>query len=204
MEINNILMIFSFWDEQKGPQVFDCNQEITHDINTISIQCFMSCFHLFSTGLAKQSKKPPMKLTLPLPNYGKIARIYFGSWEDIEVRGKFRAFGVFFVLDNVGTLEELLFDSIIGKLNLSDNPFQEDLIQTLENSINRQLRPAFDAETAIQSIKSRLITVQNLTRIYKTQELRLMAKSLGIPLTRKSKKILAKDILILLIKDERD
>lgn len=145
-----------------------------------------------------------MKLTLPLPNYGKIARIYFGSWEDIEVRGKFRAFGVFFVLDNVGTLEELLFDSIIGKLNLSDNPFQEDLIQTLENSINRQLRPAFDAETAIQSIKSRLITVQNLTRIYKTQELRLMAKSLGIPLTRKSKKILAKDILILLIKDERD
>ena len=39
----------TIWDEEKGPHVYDCNQEITHDVNTISIQCFMSCFHLFST-----------------------------------------------------------------------------------------------------------------------------------------------------------
>ncbi len=196
-------MIFSFWDEQKGPQVYDCNQEITHDINTISIQCFMSCFHLFSTGLAKQSKKPPMRLTLPLPNYGKIARIYFGSWEDTTVRGKFRAFGVFFVLDNVGTLEELFFDIIVDKLNLSESPFQNDLMQILEKSISSRVRPSFNAETAINRIKSRLITIHDLTRIYKTQELKLMARNLGLTTSRKSKKRLATDILVLLINIEK-
>lgn len=197
-------MIFSYWDEQKGPQVYDCNQEITRDINTISIQCFMSCFHLFATGLAEQSKKPPTRLTLPLPNYGKIARIYFGSWEDPNVRGQFRAFGVFFILEEVGTLEELLFDTIIDKLKLSENPFQNELINILEKSFSRQGRPTFDAETAINSIKSRIITIQDLTRIYKTQELRAMARNLGLLTTRKSKKNLATDILNLLINIEKE
>jgi hypothetical protein len=194
-------MIFSFWDEQRGPQVHDCNQEITPDINTISIQCFMSCFHLFSTGLGKQSKNPPMRLTLPLPNYRKVARIYFGSWEDSEVRGRFRAFGIFFVLNNINTLEELFFDTIIEKINLSENPFQINLMQMLEKSISKHVRPMFKAETAINQIKLRLITIPDLMKIYKIQELRSMAKNLGVPTTRKSKKRLATDILVFLIKE---
>ncbi|MFX1507288.1 MAG: hypothetical protein ACFFDC_14495 [Promethearchaeota archaeon] len=197
-------MIFSFWDEQQGPQVHDCNQEITPDINTISIQCFMSCFHLFSTGLNKQSKNPPIRLTLPLPNYGKVARIYFGSWEDSKVRGRFRAFGIFFILENISTLEELFFDTIIERINLSENPFQINLIQILEKSISKHVRPIFDAETAINQVKLRLITTQDLTRIYKIQELRPMAKTLGLSTTRKSKKMLATDILVFLIKDENE
>ena len=204
MEINDILMILSFWDEQRGPQVHDCNQEITPDINTISIQCFMSCFHLFSTGLSKQSKNPPMRLTLPLPNYEKVARIYFGSWEDSEVRGRFRAFGIFFVLENISTLVELFFDTIIEKINLSENPFQINLMQILEKSISKHVRPAFEAETAINQIKLKLITTQDLMRIYKIQELQSMAKILGIPITQKSKKRLATDILVFLIKDEKE
>ncbi|MFX0210036.1 MAG: hypothetical protein ACFFDT_28910 [Candidatus Hodarchaeota archaeon] len=204
MELNDILMILSFWDEQRGPQVHDCNQEITPDINTISIQCFMSCFHLFSTGLGKQSKNPPIRLTLPLPNYGKVARIYFGSWEDSKVRGQFRAFGIFFVLENISTLEELFFDIIIERINLSENPFQINLMQRLEKSISMHVKPTFNAENAINQVKLRLITTQDLTRIYKIQELRSMAGTLGLSTTRKSKKRLATDILVFLIKDEKE
>ncbi|MFX1516642.1 MAG: hypothetical protein ACFFC6_10055 [Promethearchaeota archaeon] len=200
MEFKNILMIFSFWDEQKGPRVYDCNQEITPDINTISIQCFMSCFHLFSAGL----KEMKMKLTLPLPNYGKEARLYFGSWEDPQVRGHFRAFGLFFVLDTIGPLEELFFDAVIEKLKLSDNPFQDDLIQVLEEYIDSQTRPIFDAEFVMDRIKSKIITTHDLSRVYKTQELEIMAKNLGLSTTKKSKNEIAAEIMNSLIKSERE
>ena len=199
MEFKDILMIFSFWDEQKGPRVYDCNQEITPDINTISIQCFMSCFHLFSTGL----KKMKMKLTLPLPNYRKEARIYFGSWEDSNVRGRFRAFGLFFVLNNIGALEELFFDTIIDKLKLSDNPFQDDLIQILEEYIDSQTRPIFEAKVVMNRIKAKIITVHDLTNVYKTQELEVMAKNLGLSTVQKSKNAIAAEIMNSLIKSKK-
>lgn len=204
MEFINILLILSLWDEQKGPTVYDCNQEITQNVNAISIQCFMPCFHLFSSGLDEQSKKPPMKLTLPLPNYGKLARIYFGCWEDADVRGEFRAFGIFFILKNIESLEELFFDTIIGKLKLTENFFKKDLMRIIVKSFNIRTRTSFDAETALNNIKARLITINHLTNIYKTQELKLIAKKLGIAATRRSKKKLATDILISLLDIEID
>ncbi|MFX1285840.1 MAG: hypothetical protein ACFFB5_19520 [Promethearchaeota archaeon] len=204
MELDNILMILSLWDEQKGPTVYDCNQEITHYVNAISIQCFMPCFHLFSSGLAQQSKKPPMILTLPLPNYEKVARIYFGSWEDSQIRGQFRAFGIFFILDNFGPLEELFFDTLIEKLELTKDLFMNDLMMILERSISRQKGPSFDAGTALNSIKARLITTHDLLSIYKIDELKLIAKKLGIAPIQISKEKLASDILISLLKKKRN
>ncbi|MHA2245643.1 MAG: hypothetical protein ACXADY_11820 [Candidatus Hodarchaeales archaeon] len=200
LEFNNILLVLSLWDEQKGPTVYDCNQAITQNVNAISIQCFMPCFHLFSSGLAEQSKKPPMKLTLPLPNYEKFARIYFGCWEDPKIRGEFRAFGIFIILSHIQSLEELFFDTIIGKLKLTEDFFKKDLKRTLVKSFNIRTRTSFDAETALNNIKARLITINHLTNIYKTQELKLIAKKLGITaIPRRSKKKLATDILISLL-----
>ncbi len=199
MKLNKILVLLTIWDEEMGPTIHDANHSITPKIQAIAIQCFMPCLHLFSSGLDKQSGKPPMKLTLPLPHFGKVARIYFSSWEDKMVRGLYRAFGIFFISNEMNSLEELFFDAVINKLEISEEIFRENLMSLLAEFLNPRNSKSFDVNAELNAIKERLITSSDLIKLYNGNELRLIGKKLGIPLHQKSKKKLANSILISLL-----
>lgn len=193
------LVLLTLWDEEMGPTIHDANLSITPEIQVLATQCFMPCLHLFSSGLDKQSGKPPMKLTLPLPHFGKVARIYFSSWEDKIVRGQYRAYGVFFISNEISPLEELFFDTVINKLEISEELFRNNLISILVESLNPRKTSSFDVNAELNAIKERLITSSDLIKLYNGKELRLIAQKLEIPIHQKSKKKIANSILISLL-----
>jgi len=199
MKWDKRLVLLTLWDEKMGPTIHDANLSITPEIQVLAIQCFMPCLHLFSSGLDKQSGKPPMKFTLPLPHFGKLARIYFSSWEDKFVRGQYRAYGIFFISNEISPLEELFFDTVINKLEISEELFRNNLMSILVESLNPRKTSSFDVNAELSAIKERLITSSDLIKLYNGKELRLIGQKLGIPIHHKSKKKIANSILISLL-----
>jgi hypothetical protein len=199
MKWSKRLVLLTLWDEEIGPTIYDANRSITPEIQAITIQCFMPCLHLFSSGLNRQSGKPPMKLTLPLPHFEKVARIYFSSWEDKMVRGQYRAFGIFFISNEISPLEELFYDAVITRLEISEELFRKNLMSILAESLNPRNSSSFDVDAELNAIKERLITSSDLIKLYNGKELRLICQKLGIPIHQKSKKKIANNILISLL-----